>query len=61
MKNGREKVTIVHKANILKKLTGLFLETAREVSKEYEDRLIIEDRIVDNTAMQLLLTRPGLT
>ncbi len=58
IKNGREKVTIVHKANILKKLTGLFLETARDLSKEYEGRLIIEDRIVDNTAMQLV-TNPS--
>ena len=55
IKNGREKVTIVHKANILKKLTGLFLETAREVSEEYQGKLIIEDRIVDNTAMQLVI------
>ena len=58
VQNGRKKVTIVHKANILKKLTGLFLETAREVSKEYEGKLIIEDRIVDNTAMQLV-TNPS--
>ena len=58
IKNGREKVTIVHKANILKKLTGLFLETARQVSEEYEGKLIIEDRIVDNTAMQLV-TNPS--
>ena len=55
IKNGRKKVTIVHKANILKALTGLFLETARAVGKEYEDRLEIEDRIVDNTAMQLVI------
>ena len=58
IKNNRKKVTIVHKANILKKLTGLFLETAREISKEYEGKLIIEDRIVDNTAMQLV-TNPS--
>ncbi|MEM7027294.1 MAG: isocitrate/isopropylmalate family dehydrogenase [Pseudomonadota bacterium] len=58
IQNGREKVTIVHKANILKKLTGLFLETAREVSEEYEGKLIVEDRIVDNTAMQLV-TNPS--
>ena len=55
IKNGRKKVTIVHKANILKALTGLFLETARAVGKEYEGRLEIEDRIVDNTAMQLVI------
>jgi isocitrate dehydrogenase (NAD+) len=59
IKNNRKKITIVHKANILKKLTGLFLETAREVGteKKYES-LEIEDRIVDNTAMQLV-TNPA--
>jgi isocitrate dehydrogenase (NAD+) len=55
VKNGRRKVTIVHKANILKKLTGLFLETALEVGKRYRDRLQIEDRIVDACAMQLVI------
>jgi len=54
IKNNRKKVTIVHKANILKKLTGLFLETALDIGKEYEGQLEIEDRIVDNTAMQLV-------
>lgn len=54
IKNNRKKVTIVHKANILKKLTGLFLETAQEVGKEYEGKIEIESRIVDNTAMQLV-------
>ncbi|MFT5396501.1 MAG: isocitrate dehydrogenase (NAD+) [Gammaproteobacteria bacterium] len=59
IKNNRKKITIVHKANILKKLTGLFLETAREVSKEEKYAgLEIEDRIVDNTAMQLV-TNPS--
>ena len=58
VKNGRKKVTIVHKANILKALTGLFLETALDIGKEYEGKLIIEDRIVDNTAMQLV-TNPS--
>ncbi len=54
IKNNRKKVTIVHKANILKKLTGLFLETALQVGEKYKGKLIIEDRIVDNTAMQLV-------
>lgn len=59
IKNNRKKITIVHKANILKKLTGLFLETAREVSKDKKYAgLEIEDRIVDNTAMQLV-TNPA--
>ena len=55
VKHNRKKVTIVHKANILKALTGLFLETALEVGKAYEDQLEIEDRIVDNCAMQLVI------
>ncbi|MHA7834667.1 MAG: isocitrate/isopropylmalate dehydrogenase family protein, partial [Algiphilus sp.] len=55
VRNGRKKVTIVHKANILKKLTGLFLESAQEVGKDYADKLTIEERIVDNCAMQLVL------
>jgi isocitrate dehydrogenase (NAD+) len=55
VKNGRKKVTIVHKANILKALTGVFLETAREVAQAYEGRVQVEDRIVDACAMQLVL------
>jgi isocitrate dehydrogenase (NAD+) len=55
LSHGRKKVTIVHKANILKALSGLFLETAREVAKRYEDRLQVEERIVDACAMQLVL------
>ena len=55
VRNGRKKVTIVHKANILKALTGLFLETAREVGKHYEGRVKMDDRIVDACAMQLVL------
>jgi isocitrate dehydrogenase (NAD+) len=54
--NNRKKITIVHKANILKKLTGLFLETAQDVWRaDYEGRLQIEDRIIDNCAMQLVI------
>jgi isocitrate dehydrogenase (NAD+) len=55
VRHNRKKVTIVHKANILKALTGLFLETALEISKAYESKLKIEERIVDNTAMQLVI------
>jgi isocitrate dehydrogenase (NAD+) len=54
-RNGRKKVTIVHKANILKMLTGLFLETAREVGQRYEGRVQMDERIVDACAMQLVL------
>jgi isocitrate dehydrogenase (NAD+) len=55
VRNGRKKVTIVHKANILKLLTGLFLETALEVGKRYEGRVHMDERIVDACAMQLVL------
>ncbi len=55
VRNGRKKVTIVHKANVLKALTGVFLETAREVAKKYEGRVAYDDRIVDACAMQLVL------
>lgn len=55
IKNNRKKVTIVHKANILKKLTGLFLETASQLGEKYKGQLEVEDRIVDNCAMQLVL------
>jgi len=52
---GRKRVTVVHKANILKMLTGLFLETAREVAADYAGRVEMDDRIVDACAMQLVL------
>jgi isocitrate dehydrogenase (NAD+) len=51
----RKKVTLVHKANILKYTQGLFLEVGREVAKNYADVIEFEDRIVDATAMQLVL------
>jgi isocitrate dehydrogenase (NAD+) len=54
-RHGRRKVTIVHKANILKALTGIFLDVAREVGKRYEGRIEMDDRIVDACAMQLVL------
>ena len=54
LSQGRKKVTIIHKANILKALTGLFLDTCMEVGRKYEGRLVVEERIVDNTAMQLV-------
>jgi isocitrate dehydrogenase (NAD+) len=55
-REGRKKVTAVHKANIMKFSDGLFLQTAREVAEEYSD-VEFEDRIVDNLAMQLV-SRP---
>jgi isocitrate dehydrogenase (NAD+) len=55
LKHGRRKVTIVHKANILKMVSGLFLEVGRAVAQEYVGRVDSNDMIVDNTAMQLVL------
>jgi isocitrate dehydrogenase (NAD+) len=55
LKHGRRKVTIVHKANVLKALTGLFLEAARTVGERYCGRVETDDRIVDACAMQLVL------
>ncbi len=51
---GRKKVTIVHKANILKSTSGLFLKVAREVASEYPD-IEHNEMIVDNTCMQLVM------
>lgn len=53
--HGRKKVTVVHKANILKATSGLFLETARLVAREYEGEIASDDKIVDNAAMQLVI------
>jgi isocitrate dehydrogenase (NAD+) len=55
VKNGRKKITVVHKANILKALTGIFLEAAKEVASEYEGKVQMNDMIVDACAMQLVL------
>jgi isocitrate dehydrogenase (NAD+) len=51
---GRRKVTLAHKANILKYTQGLFLDVAHEVARDYPD-IEWEDRIIDATAMQLVL------
>ena len=53
--HGRKKVTIVHKANILKALTGIFLDAGRDIAREYEGRVAMDERIVDACAMQLVL------
>ncbi len=52
-RNGRKKVTAVHKANIMKFTDGLFLSVAQEVAQEYPE-IQFEDRIVDNMCMQLV-------
>ncbi|MGY4877372.1 isocitrate dehydrogenase [Vreelandella aquamarina] len=52
--NGRKKVTAVHKANIIKTSSGLFLDVAREVAKEYPE-IEFQEMIVDNACMQLVM------
>jgi isocitrate dehydrogenase (NAD+) len=53
-REGRKKVTAVHKANILKSTSGLFLKVAREVAERYPD-IQSEEMIVDNCCMQLVM------
>jgi isocitrate dehydrogenase (NAD+) len=53
-RTGRRKVTVVHKANILKSTSGLFLKTARAVAQEYPD-IECNEMIVDNCCMQLVM------
>jgi isocitrate dehydrogenase (NAD+) len=55
VRHGRKKVTIIHKANILKMVSGLFLEVGKRIQKEYEGRIASNDMIVDNCAMQLVV------
>jgi isocitrate dehydrogenase (NAD+) len=55
VKHHRKKVTLVHKANILKFSQGLFLDTGRKVAREYGGRVEFEERIVDAMAMNLVL------
>jgi isocitrate dehydrogenase (NAD+) len=51
---GRKKVTIVHKANILKTVSGMFLDISRAVAKDYPD-IECEEMIVDATCMKLVM------
>jgi isocitrate dehydrogenase (NAD+) len=53
-RSGRKKVTIVHKANIMKTTSGLFLGVAREVAAQYAD-IACNEMIVDNCCMQLVM------
>ena len=55
LQHDRRCVTLVHKANILKCTQGLFLEVGRHVAEEYRGRVDYDERIVDATAMQLVL------
>ena len=53
--HNRQKVTLVHKANILKFSQGLFLDVGRMVAREYEGRVQFEERIIDAMAMHLVM------
>jgi isocitrate dehydrogenase (NAD+) len=53
-RHGRKKITLVHKANILKMSNGLFLDCGREIAKKYPD-IQFDDMIVDATAMKLVI------
>ncbi len=53
VEENRKKVTVVHKANIMKYTDGLWLATATEIAKDYPD-IEFEERIVDNMCMQLV-------
>ncbi len=55
LENGRQKVTAITKANIMKYTDGLFFEAARDVAKEYDGKVEYEERLIDNMCMQLVL------
>jgi len=52
--HGRKKITVVHKANILKYTSGLFLDIARNMAKEHP-QIEMNDKIIDNMAMQMVI------
>lgn len=52
-RHGRKKVSLIHKANIMKVTDGLFIKTAKEVAADYDD-IAFNTLIVDNACMQLL-------
>jgi isocitrate dehydrogenase (NAD+) len=54
MRRGRKRLTLAHKANILKETGGLFLAIGREIAPEYPG-ITFDDRIIDNMAMQLVI------
>lgn len=56
-KHGHERVTLAHKANILRKTSGLFLDIGREIASDYSD-IVFDDRIIDALCMDLV-RKPG--
>ena len=55
LRHGRKKVTLVHKANILKYSQGLFRSVGQKIAREYEGKLEFDERIIDAAAMQLVI------
>ncbi len=54
VKNGHKKVSLVHKANIMKYTDGLFLHVGQKIAAEFAGKIAFEDVIVDNMCMQLV-------
>ncbi|MEP7345414.1 MAG: isocitrate/isopropylmalate family dehydrogenase, partial [Gemmatimonadaceae bacterium] len=55
LKHGRKKITLIHKANILKFSQGLFRSVGQGIAKEYEGRIAYDERIIDAACMQLVM------
>jgi len=55
LRNGRKRVTLVHKANILKYSQGLFRNVGQKIAKEFEGKISFDERIIDAAAMQLVI------
>ena len=55
LSHGRKKVTLVHKANILKFSQGLFLDVGKEIAREYQGRIDFDTQIIDAMAMKLVI------
>lgn len=53
-RHARKRITIIHKANIMKETDGLFLRTCRSIAEQYPD-IEVDDLIVDNASMQMVL------
>lgn len=59
VRHRRQRVTLVHKANILKFSQGLFRDVGQRVAREYEGRVAYEERIIDAAAMQMVIRPEG--
>ncbi len=55
LRHDRRKVTLVHKANILKNSQGLFRSVGQKIAKEYEGRVQYDEKIIDAAAMHLVM------